>query len=110
MAIQHAPSLSKDETQTIAQEAFAYLYPLVLMDVTRKQMTNLDPRVNPMGGPANAFTHMPAFPTAEMRAVVRPNFDTLLERLARSDRRPIGRFHRGYRRTLFHAADARYVD
>jgi hypothetical protein len=47
------------------------------MDATRKQLTNLDPKVSPMGGPANAFTHIRAFPTAEMRAVVRPNFDTL---------------------------------
>lgn len=41
------------------------------------QLTNLDAKVNPMGGPANAFTHVRAFPTAEMRTVVRPNFDTL---------------------------------
>jgi hypothetical protein len=72
-----AQPVSPDETQTIAQEAYIYLYPLITMDVTRKQMINSDPRVNPMGGPANAFTHIRAFPSAEMRTVVRPNFDTL---------------------------------
>jgi hypothetical protein len=72
-----AQSTSADELQAIAQEAYIYLYPLLLMDVTRKQLTNLDPKISPMGGPANAFTHIRAFPTAEMRAVVRPNFDTL---------------------------------
>ena len=66
-----------DETQAIAQEAYVYLYPLILMDLTRKQLTNLDPKVNAYGGPANAFTHVRAFPTADMRTVVRPNFDTL---------------------------------
>lgn len=82
-AAQQAPSTvgvglsSPDESQTIAQEAYLYLYPLVLMDLTRKQLTNLDPKTNPMGGPANAFTHIREFPTAEMRSVVRPNFDTL---------------------------------
>jgi hypothetical protein len=65
------------ESQVIAQEAYIYLYPLITMDVTRNQFINLDPKVSPIGGPANAFTHMRAFPTAEMRAVVRPNFDTL---------------------------------
>jgi hypothetical protein len=69
--------VSADEAQAIAQEAYVYLYPLITMDVTRKQLTNLDPKVNPMGGPANAFTHIRTFPTAEMRTVVRPNFDTL---------------------------------
>ena len=66
-----------DEAQAIAHEAYIYLYPLITMDITRKQLTNLDPKVNPMGGPANAFTHIRTFPTAEMRTVVRPNFDTL---------------------------------
>ena len=72
-----AQSTSAEEAQVIAQEAYIYLYPLILMDLTRKQLTNLDPKVNQFGGPANAFTHVRAFPTAEMRTVVRPNFDTL---------------------------------
>src|SRR5262249_39400075 len=72
-----AQSTSTDEAQTVAREAYIYLYPLILMDLTRKQLTNLDPKTNPMGGPANAFTHIRTFPTAEMRSVVRPNFDTL---------------------------------
>lgn len=45
-----------DELQTIAQEAYVFLYPLILMDITRRQMINSDPRVRPIGGPANAFT------------------------------------------------------
>jgi hypothetical protein len=74
---QGAQSLSADEAQTIVQESYVYLYPLVLMDLTRKQLTNTDPKTNPIGGPANAFTHIRTFPPADMRAVVRPNFDTL---------------------------------
>jgi hypothetical protein len=68
---------SADQAQAIAQEAYVYLYPLVLMDVTRRQMMNVDPKVNPIAGTPNAFTHIRAFPPAEMRTVVRPNFDTL---------------------------------
>jgi hypothetical protein len=73
---QTPPKPSAEEAQAIAQEAYIYLYPLVTMDVTRKQLTNL-PAGSGMGGPANAFTNIPTFPTAEMKAVVRPNFDTL---------------------------------
>ena len=73
---QTAP-IDAEEAQAIAQEAYIYLYPLITMDVTRKQLINLDPKVSPLGGPANAFTHIRAFPDANMRAVVRPNFDTL---------------------------------
>jgi hypothetical protein len=68
---------SADEAQLVAQEAYIYLYPLITMDVTRKQAINTDPRVSPIGGPANAFSHVRAFPTADFRTVVRPNFDTL---------------------------------
>src|SRR5215469_2476319 len=70
-------STSAEEAQVIAQEAYIYLYPLILMDLTRKQLTNLDAKVSPYGGPANAFTHVRAFPPADARTVVRPNFDTL---------------------------------
>src|SRR5262245_42411814 len=69
--------MTSEETQAIVQEAYIYLYPLILMDLTRKQLTNADPKANPIGGPANAFTHIRTFPPADMRAVVRPNFDTL---------------------------------
>jgi hypothetical protein len=70
-------TLAPDAARQIAQESYIYLFPLILMDLTRRQFINLDPKQNPIGGPANAFAHMRAFPTAEMRAVVRPNFDTL---------------------------------
>lgn len=71
------PPGAGEEALLIAQEAFVYLYPLILMDATRKQLINSDPRVNPIGGPANAFTHIRTFPKPDMRTVVRPNFDTL---------------------------------
>jgi len=71
------PSAALDELPSIAQEAYVFLYPLILMDITRRQMINSDPKVNPVGGPANAFTHIRSFPPADLRTVVRPNFDTL---------------------------------
>jgi hypothetical protein len=70
-------SSSAEEAAAIAQEAYIYLYPLILMDITRKQLANLDPNISFYGGPANAFTHVRAFPSADARIVVRPNFDTL---------------------------------
>lgn len=73
----HAWRSVANEARAIAQEAFVYLYPLLSMDLTRKQLTNLAPEFSPYGGPANAFTHVRAFPTADVRAVVRPNFDVL---------------------------------
>ncbi|HWM48997.1 MAG TPA: DUF1254 domain-containing protein [Xanthobacteraceae bacterium] len=66
-----------DDMQSIAREAYIYLYPLILMDITRKQITNLAPDAGQIGGPPNTFINVRAFPTAEMRTVVRPNFDTL---------------------------------
>lgn len=72
-----AQALSAAEAQGIAEEAYIYLYPLITMDITRKQFVNADPKTSPIGGPPNAFKHVRAFPAADMRAVVRPNFDTL---------------------------------
>ena len=63
-------STTPQEAREIATEAYIYFYPLVSMDVTRRQMTNMEPG-------ANAFAHLRAFPDANFRAVVRPNFDTL---------------------------------
>ena len=46
------------------------------MDLTRKQLVNTPPGKG-LGGPMNTFDNIPVFPTADMRVVVRPNFDTL---------------------------------
>jgi hypothetical protein len=69
--------LTRDEQREVAQEAYVYLYPLVMMDVTRRQATNADAGEAVGRGAMNAFTNIPAFPPADFRDVVRPNFDTL---------------------------------
>jgi hypothetical protein len=71
------PQLTQDEAPSIAVEAYVYLYALVIMDSTCRQMTNVPAGVLPAAGPANEFHHLRAFPEAEFRSVVRPNFDTL---------------------------------
>jgi hypothetical protein len=48
-----------------------------MMDVTRRQMTNSEPGKQVGFGPANAFTHVRAFPPIEFKAVPWANFDTL---------------------------------
>ena len=47
------------------------------MDVTRRLGTNVEAGKVPMRGPMNTFVHVPTFPPADFRDVVRPNFDTL---------------------------------
>ena len=68
---------SADVLQGIATDAYVYFYPLVTMDLTRRQMTNLDSDQKPGFGPMNEFHHIREYPTADMKVVVRPNFDTL---------------------------------
>jgi hypothetical protein len=65
------------DAHSIGMELYTYLYPLLTMEVTRRQMTNA-----PLGtvigrGPMNTFVHVRQFPPADFRDVVRPNFDTL---------------------------------
>jgi hypothetical protein len=70
-----------DEALEIAVEAYIYAYPLVLMDITRRMMTNVEVPLVPSGGgggsPINQFAHMASFPDAKFTDVVRPNVDTL---------------------------------
>ena len=70
-------SASAKDIERIALQAYIYAYPLVLMDVTRKQMTNAEPGKYPSRGPMMQFTHLRKFPPADFKEVVRPNFDTL---------------------------------
>jgi hypothetical protein len=72
-----AAEITEAEAHEIGVDAYLYFYPLVTMDITRRQLTNVEAGKSEIGGPANTFVNVQAFPTAEMRAVVRPNFDTL---------------------------------
>src|SRR5215831_7433423 len=67
-----APAVSAAEARQIAQQVYAFGYPLVLMEMTRRAAT-LD------GSPrfVNHFSHAPAFPDDRFRQVIRPNADTL---------------------------------
>ncbi|MFS8113287.1 DUF1254 domain-containing protein [Rhizobium jaguaris] len=72
-----AEPVSPEDAHAIGVEAYIYLYPLVTMDITRKQATNVEAGKVFGRGPANEFTNVPEFPPANFRDVVRPNFDTL---------------------------------
>jgi hypothetical protein len=74
---QQPQRMSTQEAETIAQEAYVYLYPLITMDLSRRQLTNIEAGKMTGRGPANTFVNIRAFPDANFREVVRPNFDTL---------------------------------
>ncbi len=71
------PPISEQEAYELAKEAYVYLYPLVMMDVTRKVMTNAPRGKKPGAGPINEFAHVREYPPADFHDVVRANFDTL---------------------------------
>jgi hypothetical protein len=60
-ATQSAPA----DLQDLAERAYIYAYPLVLLEATRGAQ------------PVNQFTHVPQFPRPDIRQIVRPNADTL---------------------------------
>jgi hypothetical protein len=71
-----AQAITEEEAHAIGVDAYLYFYPLVSMDITRLQGTNV---VSPKGlsSPPNSFANAPAYPPADEKIVVRPNFDTL---------------------------------
>jgi hypothetical protein len=72
-----AAPVTEEEAHAIGVDAYLYFYPLITMDLTRLQFTNVEPGKDPLKGPMNTFVNIPAYPSADMRVVVRPNFDTL---------------------------------
>lgn len=72
------PTLTPEETHAIAREAYLYSYPIVSMDVTMRQATNVpDGATFNMRAPINQFAHARTYPKADEKDVVRFNFDTL---------------------------------
>ena len=69
-------AVTPEQASAIAADAYIYLYPLILMDITRKQSIN-GTRTDFGQGPMNVFANVPAYPPADFKGVVRSNFDTL---------------------------------
>jgi hypothetical protein len=70
-------STTAQEAYEIGLEAYVFFYPAVSIDLTRRVATNVEPGKIIGFGPMNTFSHFRAYPGADFKAVVRPNFDTL---------------------------------
>ena len=58
LAAQAQSAITEQEAQSIAVDAYIYFYPLVTMDVTRKQLTNVEPGKG-IGAPMNTLFNVP---------------------------------------------------
>jgi len=63
---------SAAEVRKVAEQAYLFGYPLVLMELTRRSMT-----MESSPNFVNHFGHLPFFPDEHFRQVIRPNSDTL---------------------------------
>jgi len=70
-------AIAEEAARAIAIDAYLYFYPLISMDVTRKQFTNIEAGKELGKGPMNVFVNIPEYPPADFKGVVRSNFDTL---------------------------------
>ena len=77
LASQAQSKITPEEAHAIGVEAYVYFYPLLTMDITRKQFTNIEPGKAFGKGPMNMFVSVPQYPPADFKGVVRSNFDTL---------------------------------
>ncbi|SHH02766.1 DUF1254 domain-containing protein [Bradyrhizobium erythrophlei] len=77
MAQSASPLITEEAAHAIGVDAYLYFYPLISMDITRKQSTNIEAGKELGKGPMNMFVNVPAFPPADLKVVVRINFDTL---------------------------------
>ena len=67
-----SPAITEEEAHAIGIDAYLYFYPMVTMDLTRRQATNIEPGKMLGRGPMNTFVNVPEFPPANFRDVVRP--------------------------------------
>lgn len=69
--------VTAEEAKTIAEEAYVYAYPLVLMEVSGNVSTNVAAPDGTTAAPINQVGNARAFPDPSFTVVVRPNADTL---------------------------------
>lgn len=83
-AVPAAPApVTAADASAIAIDAYVYAYPLVLMELTRRQMTNAGEGAAPnvIAAPMNQFAHQRTFPDPSVTDVLRPNADALFSSL-----------------------------
>jgi hypothetical protein len=68
--------MKPDEIRDIAEEAYIYGFPLLLMDITAQSGTAV-PRPQAYQAPRNQFAHLESYPDPSFTEVVSPNADTL---------------------------------
>lgn len=68
---------SSSVSEDAAVKAYVYTYPLVSVEVTRRQSTNLPGPDGRGAAPMNQFANLAFIPDASFTGVVRPNVDTL---------------------------------
>jgi DNA sulfur modification protein DndE len=73
----HPEAMSEAKALKIATEAYIYGYPLVMMEMTRRKLTNVAIPDGFHGAPMNQLSHARQFLTAGFTDVVAPNNDTL---------------------------------
>ncbi|HTN47816.1 MAG TPA: DUF1254 domain-containing protein [Burkholderiaceae bacterium] len=71
-----AAAAKEKEGLEAGAEAVAYGFPVVIMDITCRKLTNVA-KAGAMAAPVNQFANMPTFPDASFKDVVRANVDTL---------------------------------
>lgn len=76
-AAQAQQAVTAEEAQTIAEEAYIYAYPNVLMEVSARVATNVTAPDGSTAAPMNQLGNARAFPDPSFTIVVRPNADTL---------------------------------
>jgi hypothetical protein len=78
MNTQQQPTITAEEAYAIVKDAYVYAHPLVLQDITIRQVANVPEPTDIVGqGPFNQFSHAKAFPPVDFKTVVRANVDTL---------------------------------
>ncbi len=78
VAATHKAHQDESAFRALARDVYFYAYPLVIMDLTMRQATNVpDAQSVPRRAPLNQFAHYREYPDAEAKEVVRFNFDTL---------------------------------
>ena len=62
------PAVTEQEAHAIGVDAYLYFYPLLTMDLTRKQSTNIEPGKEFGKGPMNMFVSVPAYPPERLNS------------------------------------------